>query len=84
MARPACVSDCSAETIRQLRSKPQLVDLMRKGMAALNGALEVIVQIVHMHLSITETSTGRDVKIPNDFVHPEASLDPATLLSLLV
>lgn len=55
---------------------------MRKRVAAGDGGLEVIVQIMHVHRTAAEASTGRDVEVAYHLVDAEAAFDPAALLAL--
>ncbi len=46
--------------------------------------IEVIIQIVHVHLPVAETAPRRDVEVTNHLVHAEAALDAAALAALRV
>lgn len=60
------------------------MDLMRKGVAAVDGGVEVVVQIMDMHRSAAEAAARGDVEISNHLVDPEAAFDPTALLPLRV
>lgn len=46
--------------------------------------IQIIIQVMHMHLTIAETSSRCDVKVANHLVHTEAAFYAASLPSLLV
>ena len=71
-------------TLRDLRPKSQLVDLMRKGVSTGDGGIQVVVQVMDMHRTTAEAAAWRNVEIPNDFINAEAAFDPAPLLPLRV
>jgi len=68
--------------IRHLRSKPQTMNLMRKRMSL--GTTKVILQIMHMRLSITEALSRRKVEVSYDLVDADAAFDAAAFAALLV
>jgi len=57
---------------------------MRECVAMLNRALEVIVQIVDMHVAVAEAPTWRDMEITDNFVDPESALYPASFFTLRI
>lgn len=65
---------------RKLWTKPQHVNIMCERMIAL--VMEVILQIMHMHVSIAEALAGREVKVPVHLVHANAAEDATTFLPL--
>ena len=72
------------DLIGQLRPKAQVVDDMRKRMRAVGGGLPVILQVMHVHIPVTETSAGGEVKVANHPVNSYAALDTAALTPLLI
>ena len=70
--------------IRQLRTKPQLVDRVGEGVAAVDGAVEVVLEIVHVHVAVAEALARRKVEVANHLVDPDAAFDAATLAALRV
>src|ERR1700744_1349235 len=66
----------------KLRPKPQRMDLMRKGVASFNWRVEVIVQVMDVHISIGEGAAWRDLEVAHHFVYPDDALDAAALLAL--
>ena len=48
------------------------------------GYVQVVIEIVDMHLSVTETSPRSDMKVADDFVDAESAFDAATLASLFI
>ena len=61
-----------------------MVDLVRKSMRIPIRRIQIIIQIMHVHCSITETPSWRNVEISNDFVDPESAFDPTALPTLSV
>lgn len=53
-------------------------------MAMLGRGIEVVVEIMYMHVTVAETSAWCNMKIANDFVHPEPAFYSATLFALLI
>jgi hypothetical protein len=68
------------DRITQLRPKAQMVDLMRKSMRIL--ILEVVVQVVYVHVAVRERLSGGNVEVTDNLVDPNATLETASLLSL--
>lgn len=68
----------------ELGPKAQRVDLVREGVAALDGAVEVVVQVVHVHVAVAKAAPRRDVEVAHHLVHADRTLDPAALLPLRV
>ena len=46
--------------------------------------IQIVVQVVDVHLSVAETPSWSNVKIPNNFVDAKASFYTAALALLLV
>lgn len=57
---------------------------MRKCMWLSIWHIQVIIQIMHMHGAIAETSPWCDMEISYDFVDPEPALNAAALAPLRV
>ena len=55
---------------------------MREGVAARDGALEVVIQVVHVHVAVAEAAPGRDVEVADHLVDAQAALDAAAFLAL--
>jgi hypothetical protein len=70
------------DSIAQLRSEAQVVDLVRKSMRVL--VLEVVVQVVYVHVASRERLSGGNVEIADNLVDFDASLETASFLSLSV
>ncbi len=60
------------------------MDLMRKRVAAFDGRLQVVIQIVDMQRTVAEAPARRDVEISDHLVDPEPAFDPAALPPLRV
>jgi len=58
------------------------MNLMRERMRL--RTTKVILQIMHMRLSITEALSGREVEVANDLVDADAAFDPAAFTALRV
>ena len=87
MVRPRHRILCSeplCHTFRHLGTEAQMMDLMRKSMRIPIRRIQIVVQIMHVHRSITETPSRRNVKIPNDLVDAESAFDPTALTTLCV
>lgn len=67
-----------------LRPKAQRVDVVRERMPPLHGRIEVVIQVVYVHGAVAETAPGCDMKVADHLIDPEAALDAAPLLALLV
>lgn len=50
----------------------------------LGGGIEVVVEIMYMHVAIAETSAWCNMKVANDFVHPKPAFYSAALFPLLI
>lgn len=55
---------------------------MGEGMRVL--VLEVVLEVVHVHVASGERLSGSDVEVSDDLVDSNATLETASLLSLLV
>lgn len=85
MVRPRHRILCSkplCHAFRHLGTKAQMMDLMRECMRIPIRCVQVVVQIMHMHRSIAETPSWRNVEISNDLVDAEPAFDSATLPTL--
>jgi hypothetical protein len=60
------------------------MDLVRKDMAAVHRGIKVIVEIVNMHVPVTETSSRRDVEVSNNLVDSDQTLYATSFLSLRI
>jgi hypothetical protein len=68
--------------VAQLRAKTQMMNGMCESVASL--ILEEIFQIVHMQVPVRERLSRRNVKVSNDLVDANATLNAATFPTLLV
>jgi hypothetical protein len=68
--------------LAQLWPKAEVVDLMGEGVRVF--VLEVVLEIVNVHIAIRKRLSGRDVEVSDDLVNSDATLETAALLSLLV
>lgn len=59
-----------------------MMDLVRKSVSTFDRTFEIVVQIVDVHVPITETPPRCDVEIPDDFIYPQASFYTTALFSL--
>ena len=66
----------------KFRSEPQLVNFMRECVAALDWAVEVVLQIVHMHVPIAETLARRKMEVTDDLVYSYPTFDSTALAAL--
>jgi hypothetical protein len=66
--------------VAQLRTEAQVVDLVRKSMRVF--VLEVVVQVVYVHVASRERLSRSNVEIADNFVDSNATLETASLLSL--
>jgi len=57
---------------------------VRESVLNVATAVEVVLQIVHVHISVTETLAWRKVEVANDLVHTDAAFDTAALAALFV
>jgi hypothetical protein len=55
---------------------------VRENMTSRDWGIEVVVEIVDVHVAIAETASRRDVKVTNDLVDSDTSLDTTSFLSL--
>jgi hypothetical protein len=53
-------------------------------MATLNRGIKIVVEIVNVHVPIAETPSGRNMKVSNNLIDSDASLNAASFLSLRV
>ena len=60
------------------------MNMMRKGMRIAIRRVQIIIQIMHMHRSIAETPSRRDVEISDDLINAKPALNPAALTTLSV
>lgn len=77
-------SEPLCHAFRHLGTEAQMMDLMRKGMRIPVRGIQIVVQIMHVHRSVAETPSRRNVKVPNDLVDAESAFDPAALTTLCV
>src|ERR1700710_1759264 len=57
---------------------------MCKRVASFDRRVEVIVQVVDVHVSVREGTTRCDVEVPNHFVHADDAFNAAAFLALCV
>jgi hypothetical protein len=67
-------------TLGHRRSEAQLVDLVGEAVAAL--VLEVVLQIMDVHIAVGEGLAGGEVEVAHHFVHPDPAFYPASLFAL--
>ena len=72
------------DAFRDLGPEAEVVDRVGEGVRLAVGGVEVVVQIVHVHRTVGETSSGGDVEITNHLVDPEATFDATSLVALRV
>jgi hypothetical protein len=68
--------------LAQLRTKAKMVNLVGKGVRVF--VLEVVLEVVHVHVAVGEGLSGSDMEVSDDLVDSNATLETAALLSLLV
>lgn len=61
-----------------------MVNSMRKCVSVFVWVLEIVVQIMDVHVAIAETPTRSNVEVADNFVDTESTLNPATFLALRV
>lgn len=59
-----------------------MMNLVRKCVSAFDWTLEIVVQVMNVHVPIAETPPGCDMEIANNFVYPQASFYTTALFSL--
>ncbi len=86
MVRPRHLFGAEAlgDAVGDLGAEAQMMDFVREGVRLSVRRVEVVVQIMHMHRSIAETASGRDMEVPHDFVDAKATFDAAALPPLRV
>jgi hypothetical protein len=70
------------DRVAQLRTEAQVVDLVCERVRIF--VLEVVLEVVHVHVASRERLSRRNVEVSNDLVDTNAALETASLLSLLV
>ena len=60
------------------------MDFVCKSVATFNRALVVVVEVVYVHIAITETPPWCYVEITDNLVHPQASFYAAALSPLFI
>jgi len=70
------------DRVAQLRTEAQVVDLVGERVRVF--VLEVVLEVVHVHVASGERLSRRNVEVSNDLVDANAALQTASLLSLLV
>lgn len=68
-------------SIAELRPEAKLVDLVRESVGLV---LEVVLEVVNVHVAVGERLSGRNVEVSDDFVDTDVSLQAASLPALLV
>ena len=61
-----------------------MMDGMREDMHPFGRSIEVVIQIMDVHIAIAKTSSRCDMEITDDLVHAKCSLNSASLLPLRV
>lgn len=85
MIRPGHRILCSeplCHNFRYLGPKAQMMDVMRKSMWVPIWRIQIVIQIMHMHRSIAETPSWRNVEVSNDLVDAKSAFDSAALATL--
>ena len=59
-----------------------MLDVMREHMAAFNCSIEVVIEIMNVHISVAETPPWRNVEVSNDLIDTNSSLYAASFLAL--
>lgn len=72
------------DVIWQSWSKSKLVNSMGEWMSTRNWGIEVVLEIVNVHVAIAETASWGNVEVSNDLVHAESSLNSAAFFSLRI
>ena len=62
--------------------KAEMMDSVRENVASSYWGIEVVVEIVDVHVTIAETASWSNVEVPNDLVDSDSSLNTASFLSL--
>ena len=71
--------------LRNLGSEAKVMNLVSESVLGLAlWYVEIVLQIMHVHLPIAETSPGGNVKVSYDFIDPEAPFNAASLVSLRI
>lgn len=73
-----------ANLFRQLGPKAERVDRVPERVAALDGCLPVVLEVVNVHVVVAETPARRNVEVAHNFVDAQAALDAAPFGALLV
>ena len=60
------------------------MDLVRKNVASWHWGIEIVVQIMNVHVAIAETASWGNVEVAHDLVDSDSSLNTASFLSLSV
>lgn len=68
----------------QLGPEAQLVDGVGEAVAAGDGGVPVVLEVVDVHVAVAEAAAGGDVEVADDLVDAQATLDAAALVALLV
>ena len=58
------------------------MNLVCKSMPSFNGAFEVVVQVVYVHVAVAEATARRDMEVADHAVDAQAALDTATFFTL--
>lgn len=66
----------------QLRSKAEVMDLVREYVASFHRRIEVVIQVVYVHVAVAETPSWGNVEVTDDLVDSDTSFNTASLLSL--
>ena len=80
----AAGAELLGEVGRELGAKAQRVDDVGKGVAAGDRRLPVVLEIVHVHVSVAKGPARSHVEVADDLVDAQIALDPASLLALLL
>jgi len=82
--RRVLAAELLVDIIRQLRAKAQVVDGVGEGVAALDGSVPVVLEVVHVHVAVAEAAAGGDVEVADDLVDAQSAVDAAPFVSLLL
>lgn len=75
-------AQASAHGLGDLRPKAQLVDLVTESVR--HRRVEVVVQVVYMHVGTAEASAWRHMKVAHHLVDPQVAFNTAAFFSLRI
>lgn len=68
--------------VGELRAEAEMVDLVRE--AVVCAIFEVVVQVMHMEVSVRKTLSGRNVEVSDNLVNSDAALETTAFLALSI